>query len=106
MRVRKIFYKVKLHLSNGQFMLITIATHDVNRIPDIVERHKVLYMRKDYYVVGFNIDDTKFTIQMPEQQYEDELTHCDVVDEQDEIIKGEIVKILGTRPANSPIDRI
>jgi hypothetical protein len=106
MSLRKIFYKVRLHLSDGRFMPITIATTDINRIPQIVESRKVLYMRPEFYVIGFNIDDTKFTIQMTDQQYENELEHCDVVDEQEEIVKGEIVKVLSTRPGNAPIDRI
>lgn len=99
MSLRKIFYKVKLHLSDGRFMPIMIATTDINRIPEIVEKNKGLYMRSEFYVTGFSIDDVKYTVQMDEKQYEDELMHCDIVDEQDIVMKGEIVKVLGTQLA-------
>lgn len=80
-QLRKIFYKVNLKLNDNKVLPITIATSDINKIPELVEKHKVLYLMRGFDVTGFVIADTRFTIQMSEKQYQDELSYCDIVDD-------------------------
>jgi hypothetical protein len=81
MIIRKIFYKVLLTLDNGQVLPVTVATSDLNKLPSLVERHKMLYLARGFNIQGFQIEDTRYTIQMSEQQYENELAYCDIIDD-------------------------
>lgn len=77
----KTFYKVVLNLSNNQKLPITIATADINRIPQLVESNKVLYAKDGNAVTGFVLDSTRYPLGMAPDKYEEELMYCDIVDE-------------------------
>lgn len=80
--MRKIFYKVDLKLSNDQVLPITVATTDINNVGQLVEKYKMLYKSTTgHEVVGLEITDIKYTVDMPEKEYEEELMFCDIVDE-------------------------
>lgn len=78
---KHIFYKVGLKLSNGQTMQVTIATGDINRIERLVERNRMLYAARGFHIVGLTINDIRYTLNMPTEQYQDELMYCDIIDD-------------------------
>jgi hypothetical protein len=82
--IRKTLYKLELNLKNGQTLPITLATHDIQRVESLVNKHKVLYAARGYEIDRFVIRETKYLLQLTEQQYEDEIMFCDIVDEDEQ----------------------
>lgn len=60
---------------------LTVATTDITRIPTLVEKHKVLYTALGYSLDKFSIADTLYAFNMTTEQYEEEISVCDIVDE-------------------------
>jgi hypothetical protein len=81
--MRHIFYKVKLVTEDAKELLITIATPYIERIEPLVERNKVLYLARGFKVARFEIVDTRYSFNMPQPVYEQEVAFCDIVDEPD-----------------------
>jgi hypothetical protein len=83
------FYKVVLKLEmvdpndpTPNTLNIVIATKDIHRIEPLVESNKMLYNRKTYSVSGFYVTDTLYGHFLPHEKYQEELTFCDIVDEE------------------------
>lgn len=79
--MRKIFYKIDLVLPEDKALPVTLATSDMNSIPTLVEKSKTLYNSMGYDVQGFRIADTRYTLNMSDEEYETELMFCDIIEE-------------------------
>ena len=72
-------FKTVLRLSNGKELPITIAAREITDIEELVNKNKVLYNTKDYSVDSFYVPDTRLTVGMDEETYQNELMFCDIV---------------------------
>ena len=81
--MRKQLYKVDLWMSDGKNLPITIATSYIERLPTLVEKNKMYYNRPERQIIGWDLLDTHPTVNMSQQQYDNELTYVDVNDEED-----------------------
>jgi len=79
--MRSIFYKVKLIMTNNTDLVITVATPYVDKLPELITNKAALYNRPgEYKIARFEVVDVRYTVNMPEQQYQNELSFCDIVD--------------------------
>lgn len=80
--MRKTFYKMELIFENGTKLPITIATSDINNLQPLVEKNRMLYTSmQQSTLVGHPITDTRYTFDMPEEAYTEDLQFCDIVDD-------------------------
>lgn len=83
--IRKIFYKIALIQSDGRLYPLTVATTDINKIQELVERHKILYNALGYSTDQFRIVDTLYSFNMSQEKYEEELSMVDINDDIDDV---------------------
>ena len=81
--IRKSVYKMELYCTGGTVLPITIATTDIQRIEPLVEQHCALYSARGYHIERFVITDTRYLLNIPEHDYEQEIMFCDIVDDAD-----------------------
>jgi hypothetical protein len=82
--MRKSIYKLDLVCSNGQTLPITLATHNIERIPTLVEQQKVFYAARGYPIDRFIVTDIRYLLNLDDAAYEFEISFCDIVDEGDD----------------------
>lgn len=87
--MRKQLFKTVLHFANGVKLPITVACGDGERLPDLIEKHRTLYertqgMASKTTLVGltnFTVDTVHPTIHMTDEQYDEEISFCDIVED-------------------------
>jgi hypothetical protein len=77
----KTFYKLNLLLADGKTLPVTVATSNVENLPALVESNKMLYSARGFIITGFQVLDIRYPLGMSAQTYEDELSFCDIADE-------------------------
>jgi hypothetical protein len=64
---------------------ITIATEHITKIPDLIEKFRRIYtLSLEESIVGFEVTDIFYTMNLNEQQYHDELMMVDINDSPNE----------------------
>jgi hypothetical protein len=87
--MRKQIYKANLTFANDTVLPITIACTQPDAIPELIDRHRALYERTQgisarvstVALTGFSITSALPTLHMTEEQYEEEISFCDIVED-------------------------
>lgn len=79
--MRQLIFKVELKFDSGTSAIITVATPDRSRVIPFVYKNR-MFFEKSGKIIGHAIVDQLITLNMPEKQYEEEVSYCDLVDEE------------------------
>jgi hypothetical protein len=80
--MRYTFFKTDLLFENGNKLPITVATHDITRIEALVNSNRMLYTTtQGSNITGHPITEVRYTFDMTNEAYEEELQFCDIVDD-------------------------
>lgn len=77
--MRLLIFKTVLVLTDGVEALISIAASEINDIPALVERNKAFYTTPSRTIERFYVTDTLITLNLSNEQYEEELMYCDII---------------------------
>ena len=79
--MRNQFYKVTLAFESNVELAITIACKGAEQVEAMVNANRVIYEKVNKSpLVRFFITDSRPTLQMTQEKYEEELMFCDIVE--------------------------
>jgi hypothetical protein len=79
--IRKIIYMIRIHFTDGTTAPITVATADKGALPDLIEKNKRWYERTGKVIHNWKLEGEKMLFHLTPEEYEEELSFTDVVDE-------------------------
>lgn len=79
--IRKFIYRIKLEMINQTSTEITLATHIKENIPMLIDKNKHWFEKPENKVMRWRIMDELNTFGLSPDQYEEEISYCDIVDE-------------------------
>jgi hypothetical protein len=79
--IRMFIYKIQLQMSDGVGEVMVIATLDKNKLPQLIDKNKHWFEKPNRKVNGWKFGGELNPFTLPLNKYEEEIAHCDVVDE-------------------------
>lgn len=79
--MRLMIFKTKLVYTDGTELPITVAAREIVVLPELVEKNKPLYNKDGRVVERFYVDDTLITLGMSNDEYDQEIMFCDIVED-------------------------
>ena len=79
--MRYIIFNIMLHYTDGSSAPITIAAYDKMKLEDIINKNKYWFEKNKKTLSGWKFMGEKLLFALPQEQYDEEVSFCDIVDE-------------------------
>lgn len=79
--MKHIIFTIQLYFDDNTTTLVSIATPRKSSIETLVARNKHWFELKGKRVTRFTIENEKYLFNMNDETYENELSLCDIVDD-------------------------